>query len=95
MILHLLRMKPECPVNQTWEAKIAEKRTRGWPVKTLNYILGKIFYRKNLSWTQAKQLTRDKKKWKKFVHNALLYKNPTPNGNLIRNIYLYILAMQK
>lgn len=58
---HLVRVKS---AKQIWDAKITEKRRRERPANTW---IDAIRTRENISCTDAKQLARDKRKWKKIA----------------------------
>uniref|UniRef100_A0A1Y1MCV0 Reverse transcriptase domain-containing protein n=1 Tax=Photinus pyralis TaxID=7054 RepID=A0A1Y1MCV0_PHOPY len=68
---HLQRMSDGRQVKQIWEAKIQHKRGRGRPRQTWEDTVGKTLKKRGKSWTEARNLARDRKEWTRFVHDSV------------------------
>ena len=65
---HLLRMDENRQVKAVWLARVPGKQQRGRPRKTWDGVMAEVLKEKTITWTEAKEMTRDRKKWAKFVH---------------------------
>lgn len=65
---HLIRMQNERPVKSIWEARIQRSKKRGRPRKTWNDEVATILKKKEITWTAATRMAKNKKEWTHFVH---------------------------
>lgn len=64
---HLVRMDNERPVKQVWEARVLQRRRRGRPRETWDTMVSKILERRGTTFTEARNLARNRKEWRKFI----------------------------
>lgn len=63
---HLCRMNNDRQVKSVWEARTTGKNRRGRPRQTWNQSVLEILNNRHTTWTEAKQLTKNRKEWRKF-----------------------------
>lgn len=66
---HLVRMGEERQPKRVWQARAAQKRTRGRPRKTWNDAVAETLRDRGLTWNDGKRIGKNKREWAKFVHN--------------------------
>lgn len=64
---HLHRMENTRQTKRIWEARITKNKRRGRPRTTWDNVITELLERKGKTRTEAKNMTRNRKEWKKFV----------------------------
>ena len=64
------RLDSDRMVKQVWEGKSGGRKKRGRPRLTCDGMMGNIVRERGLGWREAKTLSMDRIRWKKFVYRV-------------------------